>query len=57
MPTGSKVAESKAQRRFMAMCLHGTHTRKECPNMKKGIMREFAETKESGLPKRKGRRG
>jgi len=49
-------AKSKAQQRFMAMCLHGTHTKKDCPDMKRGIMREFAETSTKGLPERKTRK-
>lgn len=46
-------AKSKAQRRFMAMCEHSKGTKKGCPDMSKSKMREFAKTKEKGLPERK----
>ncbi len=49
-------ATSKVQRRFMAMCEHGKATKGKCPDMTKEQFHEFAETKEKGLPERKGGR-
>ncbi len=44
-------AESRAQRRFMAMCEHHPeHARGECPDMTEEQLHEFAATKEGGLP-------
>lgn len=45
-------AVSKAQQRFMGLCLHRPqHARGECPSP--AVAREFAETKHKGLPARK----
>jgi len=44
-------AVSKAQQRFMAICLHDPkHARGSCPSP--SVAREFAETKHKGLPTR-----
>lgn len=50
-------AVSKAQRRFMAACEHGAGYA-SCPTgMTKQQMHDFAATKESSLPERKGTDG
>jgi len=50
-------AKSRAQQRFFAMCMHEPrHARGKCPDMSKDKMREFAETKHAGLPRKKGTR-
>lgn len=47
-------AESKAQRRFMAVCEHKpAHAIGKCPDMSKKQMHDYAATPEKGLPSKK----
>ena len=46
-------AVSKSQRRLFGLCLHHPeHAQGKCPSMTKKQMRDFATTKEKGLPER-----
>lgn len=50
-------AVSKRQRRFMAMCEHDASMSESCPKgMSKSQMRDFAKTKEKGLPYSAGKK-